>query len=45
MLVLEAAAAAKPDGAAAQLASTRTHDSYLVNCRQIEEAVAVVMAR
>ena len=45
LLVLEAAAAADPGGAAACLAATRAPDLYLVNRGEQAEAVALVLAR
>ena len=45
LLVLEAAAAADPVGAASRLAATRTPDLYLVNRGEQAEAVALVLAR
>ena len=45
LLVLEAAAAADPVGAASRLAATRAPDLYLVNRGEQAEAVALVLAR
>lgn len=45
MLVLEAAASADPDGAAASLTATCVPDLYLVNRGEQAEAAALVLAR
>ena len=45
MLVLEAAAAANPDGAAARLTATHAPDFYVVNRGERAETVALAFAR